>query len=444
MSGHSRRSSEEEALLERAMRLLPGGVLGGYYAPQELAFVVREAHGARLYDYSGREYIDYILGSGPLLLGHAHPAVLGAVEAQLRKGTTYFQLSEPTLALAEEICRAVPCAEQIRFCSTGTEATFLALRLCRAWRKKDRILKFEGGFHGTHDYSLMSVGPRAPKAFPAPTPDSAGIPHAIQEEVLIAPFNDLAETEAIIESHHADLAAVIMEPFQRLIVPHPGFLQGVRAITRRHGIPLVFDEIVTGFRFAYGGAQSYYGVVPDLAALGKVVGGGFPLAAVVGRREIMHHLAPDLDGTPEFVAQAGTLNGNPIAAAAGLATLGELRKPGVYERLFATGERLKGGLQQAATRAGLPAQVAGEAPVFEIYFTDRPIVDHRATLTADRERHGAFTHELIRRGVVKAGQKFYVSLAHGDEEVARTLDAFAAALGAAGERRDQPQLHTGG
>ena len=169
------------------MRVLPGGVLGGYYAPQELAFIVREAQGARLYDFSGREYIDYILGSGPLVLGHAHPAVLAAVEAQLGKGTTYFQLSEPTLALAEEICRAVPCADQVRFCSTGTEATFLALRLCRAFRGRDKILKFEGGFHGTHDYSLMSVGPRAPKAFPAPTPDSAGIPHSIQGEVLIAP-----------------------------------------------------------------------------------------------------------------------------------------------------------------------------------------------------------------------------------------------------------------
>jgi glutamate-1-semialdehyde 2,1-aminomutase len=175
------------------MRVLPGGVLGGYYAPQELAFVVREARGPRLYDFSGREYIDYILGSGPLVLGHAHPAVVAAVEAQLRKGTTYFQLSEPTLALAEEICRAVPCAERIRFCGSGSEATFFALRVARAFRQRDKILKFEGGFHGVHNYSLMSVGPRTPKAFPAPTPDSAGIPHSIQGEVLVAPFNDVAE-----------------------------------------------------------------------------------------------------------------------------------------------------------------------------------------------------------------------------------------------------------
>src|SRR3990170_4469480 len=435
MAAPAGRSPEEDALLQKAMRLLPGGALGGYYAPQELAFIVREARGPRLYDFSGREYIDYILGSGPLILGHAHPAVIAAVEAQLGKGTTYFQLSEPTLALAEEICRAVPCAEQIRFCSSGSEATFFALRLARAYRKRDKILKFEGGFHGTHDYSLMSVAPRSPKAWPAPTPDSAGIPQAIQENVLIAPFNDLAETEAIIEAHREDLAAVIMEPFQRLIVPDRGFLQGVRDSTRRHGIPLIFDEIVTGFRFAYGGAQQHYGVVPDLAAVGKIIGGGFPLAAVVGREEIMRHLAPAMEATGEFVQQAGTLNGNPVAAAAGRATLAELRKPGAYERLFATGNRVKTALAEAARRAGFQAQVAGEAPVFEIYFTDRPITDYRATLTADRQRHAVFTRALLEWGIVKASQKFYVSLAHGEDDVRQTTEAFAAALHAVAEQR---------
>ncbi len=435
MAAPAGRSPEEDALLQKAMRLLPGGALGGYYAPQELAFIVREARGPRLYDFSGREYIDYILGSGPLILGHAHPAVIAAVEGQLGKGTTYFQLSEPTLALAEEICRAVPCAEQIRFCSSGSEATFFALRLARAYRKRDKVLKFEGGFHGTHDYSLMSVAPRSPKAWPAPTPDSAGIPQAIQENVLIAPFNDLAETEAIIEAHREHLAAVIMEPFQRLIVPDRGFLQGVRDVTRRHDIPLIFDEIVTGFRFAYGGAQQYYGVVPDLCALGKIVGGGFPLAAVVGRRDIMRHLSQELEGTGEMVLQAGTLNGNPIAAAAGLATLAELRKPGTYERLFATGARLKEGLAQAAKKAGLTAQVAGEAPVFEIYFTDQPVTDYRATLTADRALHAAFTQEMIRRGVVKAAAKFYVSLVHGEEEVRRTIQVFEQALEAVAQQK---------
>ena len=428
MASAAGRKPEEEALLQTAARVLPGGVLGGYSAPRELSFVVREARGPRLVDVSGREYIDYLLGSGPLVLGHAHPAVVAAVERQLAKGTTYFQLSEPTIALAEEICRAVPCAEQVRFTASGSEATFFALRVARAFRRREKILKFEGGFHGTHDYSLMSVGPRAPKAFPAPTPDSAGIPHAIQEHVLVAPFNDLAETEAILAAHHGDLAAVIMEPFQRLIPPDVGFLKGVREITARFGVPLIFDEIVTGFRFAYGGAQEYYGVVPDLAAMGKIVGGGFALAAVVGRGEIMRHLAPELEGSPEFVAQAGTLNGNPIAAAAGLATLAELSRPGVYARLFETGKRVKRALQDAANAAGVAAHVAGEAPVFEIYFTDRPITDYRATLTADRARHRTFTDELLRRGILKAAQKFYISLGHGEPEIRQTVEAFTAAL----------------
>jgi glutamate-1-semialdehyde 2,1-aminomutase len=429
------RSSQESVLLRTALRRFPGGVLGGYYAPDDLQFVVKEARGARLYDFSGREYIDYILGSGPMVLGHAHPAVVAAVEQQLRKGTTYFQLSEPAVALAEEICRAVPCAEQLRYTSSGSEATFFALRVARAFRKRDRILKFEGGFHGTHDYSLMSVGPRVPKAFPAPTPDSAGIPHAINEEVLIAPFNDLAETEAIITANHESLAAVIMEPFQRLVVPEKAFLAGVREVTRRFGVPLIFDEIVTGFRFAYGGAQEYYGVVPDIAALGKIIGGGFPLAAVVGSEEIMRHLAPSMEGTGDFVQQAGTLNGNPVAAAAGLATLAELRKPGTYARLFETGRRVKEALETAARAVGVPAQVVGEAPVFEIYFTDRPITDYRATLTADRERHAVFTRALLERGVVKAAQKIYVSLAHTEEDVQRTVQAFNAALEAVAQTK---------
>ena len=290
--------------------------------------------------------------AGPWCWGTPIPRSSRRSRSSCARAPPYFQLSEPAVALAEEICRAVPCAEQLRYASSGSEATFFALRVARAFRKRDRILKFEGGFHGTHDYSLMSVGPRVPKAFPAPTPDSAGIPHAISEEVLIAPFNDLAETEAILAAHHESLAAVIMEPFQRLVVPDKAFLAGVREVTRRYGVPLIFDEIVTGFRFAYGGAQEYYGVVPDLAALGKIIGGGFPLAAVVGSEEIMRHLAPSMEATGDFVQQAGTLNGNPVAAAAGLATLAELRKPGTYARLFETGNRVKTGSRTRRGRLG--------------------------------------------------------------------------------------------
>jgi len=431
------RSAEESRLLETAARRLPGGVLGSARFADDVAFVVKRGRGSRVWDVSGREYIDYLLGSGPMILGHAHPAVVAAVREQLEHGTTFFLVNEPIIALADELCRAVRCAEQVRFTSTGTEATFFALRAARAFRGRDRIMKFEGGYHGSHDYALMSSSPRSPKAFPAATPDSAGIPHVIEGEVLIAPYNDLATVEALLAVHADTLAAVIVEPFQRLIPPRPGFLAGLRALTARHGIPLVFDEVVTGFRFAYGGAQEHYGVVPDLAALGKIIGGGFPLAAVCGREDIMRAFDPRLDGAGDYVAQVGTLNGNPIAAAAGLATLAELRKPGAYARLHGLGRALRDGLADLVGRSGLPAQVIGETTVFDVVFTDQPVTDYRALLTADGALLKAFNAACVTHGVLKGQQKLYVSLAHTDEDVAQTLEVFEAALAALPRRRER-------
>src|SRR5438270_35292 len=416
--------SNQDDLLRRADQVLPGGVLGSHRSGPGLEFVVKEGRGAYLYDMAGRRYLDYLLGSGPMLLGHAHPAVVAAVERQMARGTSIFQLNVPAIQLAEEIVKAVPCAEQVRYTSSGSDATFFALRVARAFRKREKILKFEGGFHGAHDYGLMSVTPRSPKAFPAPMADSAGIPHALEGEVLVAPYNDLGTAEALIDAHHNELAAVLLEPYQRTIPPAPGFLEGLRAATRRHEVPLVFDEIVTGFRFAYGGAQEFYRVVPDLAAFGKVLAGGFPLACVAGPKAIMRHFDAALEGTPEYVWQAGTFNGNAIAAAAGLATLAELRRPGTYERLFKTGARLKAGLQAAVAKHGVAAQVRGQPPVLDLFFTDRPVVDYRATLTADRAKIARFNQELLRRGVVKAANKIYVSLAHSDADVDETLGIF--------------------
>jgi len=422
------RSAEETTLLERARKRLPGGVLGTSRYADEAAFVVKHGKGSKIYDVSGREYIDYVLASGPLILGHAHPAVVAAVRTQIESGSTYFMVNEPIIELAEEICRAMPCAEQVRFTSTGSEATFFALRVARTARGRDKILKFEGGYHGAHDYSMMSSTPRSPKAFPAPVPDSSGIPHAIEAEVLVAPYNDLATVEGIVATHADELAAVIIEPFQRLIPPQPGFLEGLREITRRHGVLLVFDEVVTGFRLAYGGAQEYYGVVPDIACIGKIVGGGFPLAAVCASEELMRPFDPQQDGKGDFISQSGTLNGNPIAAAAGLATLAELRKPGAYETIHGTGRRLMAGLTELIQRAGLPAQVVGEPVVFDVLFTDEPITDYRSLQKADGVLGRAFTTELIKRGVVKNTQKMYVSLVHSEQDVARTLEAAEGAL----------------
>src|SRR2546428_9054437 len=250
--------SDQTDLLQRAARVLPGGVLGSHRSGPGLEFVVREGRGAYLWDMSGRRYLDYLLGSGPMLLGHAPPAVVEAVQRQMERGTSYFVVNEPAIRLAEEIVAGVPCAEQVRYTSSGSEATFFALRVARAYRKRDKVMKFEGGFHGTHDYVLMSVVPRSPKAFPAPMADSAGIPHAIDGEVLVAPYNDLATTEALIDAHHDELPAVIIEPYHRTIPPAPAFLEGLRPPTRRTAVPLAFDEIVTGFRLASRGETEVF------------------------------------------------------------------------------------------------------------------------------------------------------------------------------------------
>ena len=246
-----------------------------------------------------------------MLIGHAHPEVVAAVTEQLAHGTAVFALNEYTIRLAEEIVDAVPCADKVRYTSSGSEATLYAMRAVRAYRKRDKILKFEGGFHGMNEYSQMSMAPTQPLDFPTPVPDSAGIPRSVQAEVLIAPFNDIETTSAIIERHHDELAGVIVEPLQRLIPPSPGFLKGLAEVTRQYELPLIFDEIVTGFRLAYGGAQEYYGVIPDLCTLGKAVAGGFPLAAIAGREEIMDHFDANKVQAEEYVPQIGTLSGNP-------------------------------------------------------------------------------------------------------------------------------------
>jgi glutamate-1-semialdehyde 2,1-aminomutase len=417
------RSAHELELAAKASRYLAGGTLGNLAEEVILA----RGRGSRVWDVSGHEYIDYLLGSGPMLVGHAHPEVVAAVREQLDRGSTFFANNEHAILLAEEISKAMPCAEKVRFCSSGTEATLYAMRVARAARRRDRILKFEGGYHGMHDYAVMSMSPAAPGEFPAPVADSAGIPRAIESTMLVAPFNDLETTAAIIDRHRDELAGVIVEPFQRVLPPRPGFLPGLRDLTARHGIPLIFDEVVTSFRFAYGGAQEFYGVTPDLCALGKAVGGGFPLTAVAGREELMAHFDPARVGRERFLPQIGTLSGNPVATAAGLATVRILKRPGTYERMHALGSRLKQGLQRALDQAGVPARVVGEGVLFEVYFTGGEIVDYRSTLGADRARLARFVRLLRERGVFRGASKFYLSIAHDEADVAETLRAFESA-----------------
>src|SRR5712671_118432 len=411
-------------LVEQAKRVLPGGSFGNM--PAEV--ILKEGKGGRIWDEAGREYVDFLLGSGPMFVGHAHPEVTAAVQAQVPLGTTFFGNNRHGIALAEAICDAVPCADQVRFVCSGTEADLYAMRAARAFRKRDKILKFEGGYHGMSDYSLMSLAPRRPGNFPQPIPDSAGIPRSLRDEILVAPFNDLEVVAGLVREHKDELAGVIVEPFQRIIPPVPGFLEGLRKITTENGIVLIFDEVVTGFRLAYGGAQEYYGVVPDLCTLGKVIGGGFPLAAIAGRADIMAHFDRDAVGDEGFLTQIGTLSGNPVAATAGLATLEILRRPGAYERLFATGRELMGALADLLKRKGLAAQVVGEPPLFDVVFTSEPVRDYRATLRGDGDMLRRFNAALRERGILKGESKYYVSLAHTPDDIRHTIDAWTSAI----------------
>jgi len=411
-------------LVEQARRVLPGGSFGNM--PTEV--ILKEGKGGRIVDEAGKEYVDFLLGSGPMFIGHAHPEVTAAVQAQVPLGTTFFGNNRHGIALAEAIVDAVPCAEQVRFVCSGTEADLYAMRAARAFRKRDKILKFEGGYHGMSDYALVSLAPKNPGNFPRGTLDSAGIPKSVADEMVVAAFNDIDMVRSLIEEQKDELAGVIVEPFQRLIPPKPGFLQALREVTAEHGIPLIFDEVVTGFRFAYGGAQEYYGVTPDLCTLGKIVGGGFALAAIAGRADIMKHFDRLAMTDEDFIFQVGTLSGNPVAAVAGLATLEVLKRPGTYEGVFAKGRKLMDTLSELLKKHGFKAQVIGEPPLFDIIFTDQPVKDYRDTLKADTAILKRFNQALRARGIMKGDSKYYVSVAHTEADIDHTIGAWEEAL----------------
>lgn len=413
-----------DQLVEQAKRVLPGGSFGNM--PAEV--ILKEGRGGRIYDEAGKEYVDFLLGSGPMFIGHAHPEVTAAVQAQVPLGTTFFGNNRHGIALAEAIVDAVPCAEQVRFVCSGTEADLYAMRAARAFRKRDKILKFEGGYHGMSDYALVSLAPKNPGNFPRGSVDSAGIPKSVVDEMVVAAFNDIEMVESLIEEQKDELAGVIVEPFQRLIPPKPGFLQALRAVTAKHGIPLIFDEVVTGFRFAYGGAQEYYGVTPDLCTLGKIVGGGFALAAIAGRADIMKHFDRLAMTDEDFIFQVGTLSGNPVAAVAGLATLQVLKQPGTYDKVFESGRELMGALTDLIRKSGLKAQVVGEPPLFDIVFTDHPIKDYRDTLKGDAAMLKHFNQHLRARGIMKGESKYYVSVAHTRADLDHTINAWKEAF----------------
>lgn len=414
--------------INRAREVLPAAGFGNFDA----SIVIARGDGSRVWDEDGNEYVDYLIGSGPMLLGHGHPEVMEAVLEQLPKGMTFFANNAKGIELAEAIVEAVPCCEQVRFVTSGGEADMYAIRLARAYTGKSKILKFEGGYHGMSAEAQMSLAPSQQINFPTAVPDSAGIPQGVADEMLIAPFNDL-EAVASLLSEHKDVAAVIAEPLQRIIPAQPGFLQGLRDLCDRHGVLLIFDEIVTGFRLAYGGAQERYGVTPDICTLGKIIGGGFPLAALGSSTEIMAHFDKAVVGPEKWLMQLGTLSGNPVAAAAGIKTMEILRRPGQYERLRDLGQTLMDMQSAALSKQGIKHKICGDPTLFDIYFTDVDPIDYRTAKHSDPKLNEVWNSTLRAHGVFKSPGKLYPSLALPTDDLEFTRSAFEHAANALSE-----------
>ncbi len=416
-----------QAIFERACAVIPGGVNSPVRACRSVGvdpvFVARGA-GASITDADGNRYIDLIGSWGPLILGHAHPEVLAAMAEAMASGTTFGAPTEIEVRFAEALRAAVPSMELVRAVSSGTEATMSALRLARGFTGRPKLVKADGGYHGHADCLLVAAGSGAATLG---IPGSAGVPEGAARDTIVVPYNDLPAVERALAA--GDVAAVIVEPVagnMGLVEPAAGYLEGLRALTSKHGAVLIFDEVITGFRVAYGGAQARYGVTPDLTTLGKVIGGGLPAAAFGGRAEIMRHLAP-----LGPVYQAGTLSGNPLAMAAGLKVLELLARPGTYERLELLGQRLGDGLAAAARDAGVPACINRVGSLLTLFFAPGPITDYASAKTADTARYGAFFRKMRDRGVFLPPSQFeamFLSLAHTDDDLQQIVTAARASL----------------
>ena len=408
---------------------LPGAGLGGYALPEDVRFIIERGAGSRVLSVDGDWYIDYVGGAGANILGHAHPAVMAAVRPQIEKGLHFFgTLNDTAVELAEKLVGLIPCAERIAFSSTGSEATFYALRIARAYTGRQKILKFEGAYHGNHDYAAFSLFPARPANYPVAPADSGGVPEVLQPTVLVAPYNDLAAVERIVAEHKDDLAAIIVEGVQRIIFAQPEFLAGLRRLCDDTGVLLILDEVVTGFRLALGGAQEYFGVAPDLAAYGKIVGGGGPLGCVAGKADVLDCVNPARRGQPDYAYINGTLHGNPIAAAAGLATLRVLERPGFYDGLNRRSAALTAALQEVLDRHGLPAIAAGRNSFWQLLFLGREPVNQVDIMGSDIERMKRLDLALLRGKVyVLPGVRRFVSAVNGEEDLAWTVAALDAA-----------------
>ena len=421
--------TRSEELFERAKGVIPGGVsspVRAFKAVGGSPLFVARAEGARFWDADGRAFVDYVGSWGPMILGHAHPAVIAAVREAALRGTSYGAPCALEVELAERVVRHLPSVEKVRFVSSGTEATMSALRVARGFTGRRKILKFDGCYHGHADSLLVAAGSGVATLG---IPGSPGVPEGTVADTLVVPFNDVAAVEAVVSAHGGDLAAVIVEPVcgnMGTVAPRSGYLEALREITERNGTVLVFDEVMTGFRLALGGAQQLYGITPDLTCLGKILGGGLPAAAYGGRKDIMATVAPEGP-----VYQAGTLSGNPLAMAAGAALLDLLAMPGTYEALEARSARLEEGLRRAARRAGATVTVNRVGSMITVFFCAGPVTDYATAKASDRERFARFFHAMLDRGVYLPPAQFeaaFVSLAHGEAEIDATVAAAAEAF----------------
>jgi len=414
---------------ERALALFPAGSNGEYGIPAELVPVIERGEGCRVWDTDGREFLDMTMAWGAALVGHAHPKVIEAAIRQAAFGANFAAVNSRAVELAERIAAVSPCIESIRFVASGTEATMLCLRVAHAATGRPKVLKFEGAYHGQHPVGVTSMIDGRPSVLPASDPSGAGASW-VERDMLVAPYNDLDTTERILGEHVQELSAVIVEPLHRCIAPKPGFLQGLREVTKRLGVVLVFDEVVTGFRLALGGAQEFYGVSPDLVAYGKALGGGFPLGAYGGRADLMEVVSEHRLPGPRYAWSASTAGGNPVSCAAALATLDLLSEPGTHARLHAAGGLLRQRLGDSLAAAGEAGQVLGDGPLAQVAFSADPVTDQRSWLASDRARGRLVMLELLRRGVFlnPMGTKLYLSLAHTESAIEEFANRFSAAL----------------
>jgi glutamate-1-semialdehyde 2,1-aminomutase len=410
-------------LFNQAKEFLPGGVDSPVRAYKPYPFFAKKASGSKLYDVDGNNYIDYCLAYGPLVLGHAHPKVVDEVKKQLDVGSAYGVPTEKEIELAKLVVSKVPCADMVRFVNSGTEATMSAIRLARAFTNKTKIIKFEGSYHGAHDYVLVKSGSGA-----AGKPDSPGVPEETTKNTILVPFNDEKAVIDVVEHEKNNIAAIIVEPVMGnigCIPPKQNYLEFLRQITEENGIILIFDEVITGFRLAEGGAQDYYNVTPDLVTLGKILGGGFPMGALAGKKELMEMIAPSGN-----VYQAGTFNGNPISITAGLTTLQELNST-FYTELEKKGNLLRSAIKDIIDDSNLEYQVAGLSSMFQIYFTKNEILDYKDAKTADTEKFSQYFHSLLEQGVFIPPSQFeccFISLMHDDVDLQKTIESMKTAI----------------